>query len=33
MIKYYVAGDYAPEVGTSGAAGLDLFVDNINAML
>ena len=30
MIKYYVAGDYAPEVGTSGAAGIDLFVDNIS---
>ena len=30
MIKYYVAGDFAPEVGTSGAAGIDLFVDNIN---
>ena len=30
MIKYYVAGDFAPEVGTSGSAGIDLFVDNIN---
>lgn len=30
MIKYFVAGDYAPEVATDGSAGLDLFVNSIN---
>lgn len=30
MIKYFVAGDYEPEVATDGSAGLDLFVNSIN---
>ena len=30
MIKYFVSGDYAPEVGTAGAAGFDLFVNSVD---
>jgi len=30
MIKYYVAGNYEPEVATDGSAGLDLFVNSVN---
>jgi len=30
MIKYFVAGDYAPETATDGSAGLDLFVNSID---
>ncbi len=29
MIKYYNAGDYSPETGTQGSAGLDLFVNSL----
>jgi len=30
MIKYFVAGDHAPEVATKGSAGLDLFVNSLS---
>ena len=30
MIKYFAAGDHAPEVATDGSAGLDLFVDSVS---
>ena len=30
IIKYFVAGEYAPETATDGSAGLDLFVNSIN---
>lgn len=30
MLKYFTAGAYEPSVGTSGSAGLDLYVNSIN---
>ncbi len=30
MIKYFVAGDFAPETATDGSAGLDLFVNTLD---
>lgn len=30
MIKYFVAGDYAPETATDGSAGLDLYVNSVD---
>lgn len=30
MIKYFVAGDYAPETATDGSAGLDLYVNSLD---
>ncbi len=30
MIKYFVAGDHAPETATDGSAGLDLYVNTLS---
>lgn len=30
MIKYFVSGNYVPEIATDGSAGLDLYVNSMN---